>query len=462
MQFNSYGFILLMLPLTVIFYFAANKIKPALGKMVIIISSVVFYSIGRTEILFLGMSILANFSAVFLIKRFNIKNRYLLAIPIVINIAFLIYYKFQSFLPLGISFYTFQQIAYIVAVEKEEIKEISLIDYLTYILFFPKLVMGPIVDPIEFINQINDERRKSLNLTNLAIGIKIFSYGLFKKVMLADTFSKGVNWIYNNLDTATAVDCILLIVFYTFEIYFDFSGYSDMAVGISSMINIDLPINFDSPYKAISIRDFWKRWHISLTKFLTKYIYIPLGGSRKGKAFTYINTMIVFLISGFWHGSNWTFILWGLLHGMLSCFDRAFERIANKVFKPIRWFVTMVWVGVLWLLFSANSVEQWLAILGKALSIRNISISDGLVDTFKIVERVFIYDVFHLGTLQKSIKGFDMLLFLLVAIIVCLVPQNNYRMKEKLGVLSMLGTSIAFVWGLLCLSSESVFVYFGF
>ncbi len=164
--------------------------------------------------------------------------------------------------------------------------------------------MGPIIDPVDFIVQINNDQKKKINIDSIAVGLKIFSFGLIKKVLFADSFSKAVLWTYDNLETATSMDCILLIMFYTFEIYFDFSGYSDMAVGISSMFNIDLPINFDSPYKATSIRDFWKRWHISLTKFLTKYIYVPMGGSRKGIIITYLNTIVVFLISGIWHGAN--------------------------------------------------------------------------------------------------------------------------------------------------------------
>lgn len=482
MQFNSYEFILLLFPMTVILYFLSNKIKPVLGKIVLILASIVFYSLGRWEMLiFLAVSMAVNFLSACLLKRFCFKSRFMLVIPIVINVGFLLWFKYLNFvisnvnmffgssfplknmiLPLGISFYTFQQIAYIVSVGRGEIDKVSLLDYLVYILFFPKLVMGPIVDPVDFIAQINDNSRKKVNTTNLAVGAKLFSLGLMKKVMLADTFARGANWIYDNLPSATAADCILLIIFYTFEIYFDFSGYSDMAVGISSMINIDLPMNFNSPYKAVSIRDFWKRWHISLTKFLTKYIYIPLGGSRKGTAFTYINTMIVFLISGLWHGANWTFILWGLLHGLLSCFDRAFEKAEDKVFKPVRWLLTMIWVSVLWLLFSADSVTQWLMILKRAASIRSLSISDGLIDTFKIVERTLIYDALHLAPLSNSIRGFIMLVFMLIAAVVCLIPQNNFRNKEKFGVFSMIGASVCFVWGVLCLGSESVFVYFGF
>lgn len=221
-------------------------------------------------------------------------------------------YSFKElFLPLGISFITFQQIAYLVSVYREELKEPSVVDYLVYILYFPKLLMGPLAEPIDFMGQLNDAATKKVNGDHTAQGLKLFSFGLFKKMILADTFATAFIWGQENISALTSVDCILVMLSYTFEIYFDFSGYSDMAVGVSRMLNITLPMNFNSPYKAVSIRDFWKRWHISLTNFFTKYIYIPLGGSRKGKAATYLNTMVVFIISGVWHGAGWSFIVCG-------------------------------------------------------------------------------------------------------------------------------------------------------
>lgn len=482
MQFNSYSFILLFLPLMVLFYFVFNKIKPVLGKVVIIISSIIFYALGREEMLiYLGISVAINYVFALIISKCKVNRRIIVSIPVIINVGLLLYFKYLNFaitninafcgdrlevqdiiLPLGISFYTFQQIAYIIAMKRGELENSNIIDYLAYILYFPKLVMGPIIDPVDFITQLNESERKSININNIAIGVKIFSLGLLKKVLLADTFAKAVSWAYANMEVATAMDCILLILFYSFEIYFDFSGYSDMAVGISSMLNIDLPMNFDSPYKAISIRDFWKRWHISLTKFLTKYVYIPLGGSRKGIVFTYINTIIVFLISGIWHGANWTFILWGLLHGLLSGFDRLFEKIENRVFLPIRWVCTFGIVSVLWLLFSSPSVTQWKDILCKILFMQDTNVSSGMIACFDLVEKQFIYNVLGLNILPSNVRGFNMLIFIVVALFICFVPENNYRNKEKLSIGSLLIASFAFVWGILCLGAESTFVYFGF
>lgn len=482
MQFNSYEFILYFLPITVLIYFLANKIKPVIGKLVIIVASIIFYSLGRTNMLiYLGISMLINYGSALAIRKFKIKNKVLMALPIVVNVGLLLYFKYLNFaitnintffskeielqeivLPLGISFYTFQQIAYIVATERGDLENNNIIDYLAYILYFPKLVMGPIIDPVDYITQLNQEARKKADITNITTGIKIFSLGLIKKVLLADTFAKAVSWAYTNIDATTAMDCILLILFYTFEIYFDFSGYSDMAVGVSSMFNIDLPMNFDSPYKAVSIRDFWKRWHMSLTKFLTKYIYIPLGGSRKGIIFTYINTLIVFLVSGLWHGANWTFILWGLLHGLFSCFDRMFEKIEEKIFMPVRWLCTFGVVSVLWLLFSAQTVEQWKTILFKILFMQSTAVSDGMISSFNLVENQFIYNMLDLNFLPTHVRGFNMLIFILVACIVCFVPENNYKRKDSLNIGSLLLASFSFIWGILCLGAESTFVYFGF
>ena len=482
MQFNSYGFIFYFLPLTVLLYFLANKIRPVCGKFVLIAASVLFYAFGRPNMLVcLAISVAVNYFFALLIYRKNVKAKIILSIPVIVNVALLLYFKYTNFilgsachalgrefvplniiLPLGISFYTFQQIAYVVSVSRGELDNVSFIDYITYILYFPKLLMGPLMEPVDFMAQINDASRKKAGLNNIVCGIKIFSFGLIKKVLLADTFSRAVSCAYGNVESISAADGLLMVLFYTFEIYFDFSGYSDMAVGASMMLNIDLPINFDSPYKAISIRDFWKRWHISLTSFFTKYIYIPLGGSRKGKIFTYLNVMIVFLVSGLWHGANWTFLLWGLLHGILSCLDRLFEKAEEKVFLPVRWFCTFVLVSFLWLLFSADSVAQWIAIIKNILVMKNTVISDELLNVFNIPETQYIYHMLGLESLAGEVRGLNMFLFTLAAFVICLIPENNYRRKNKISMASAVFAAIFFVWGVLCLGTESVFVYFGF
>ena len=482
MQFNSFVFILLFLPITTLLYYIANRINSLVGKWILVISSIIFYCYADISILYvLGISIIVNYVFSLIVKMVKKWRSLFLVIPVIINVGLLLYYKYLNFaisnvntflgkeiplvelmLPVGISFFTFQQIAYVVAIYKGELQKNSLVDYLVYILFFPKILMGPLADPVDFIKQINDSNLKKINWDNIASGIKIFSLGLFKKVMIADIFAKAVGWGYTNIDSTTSMDWILIMLFYTFEIYFDFSGYSDMAVGSALMLNVSLPINFDSPYKALSIRDFWKRWHISLTKFFTKYIYIPLGGSKKGTFFACLNIMIVFFVSGIWHGANWTFILWGILHGGLSVFDRLFEKKQEKIFAPARWMCTFVVVNILWLLFRSDTIQQWWEILTKIVCVQNLNVSDGIISTFNLPENTFISNVLGLKWSIENIRGFWMNVYILLTGGICLLFDNNYRTLNKKSWIMMIISAIAFIWGFICLSGESVFVYFNF
>lgn len=351
---------------------------------------------------------------------------------------------------------------YLVNVYKKNVEKVRLSDYLAYILYFPKLLMGPIVEPTELISQINDPELHQINWNNISYGIKIFSFGLFKKMVLADTFSRAVAWGYANVGVATSMDWFLVMLFYTFEIYIDFSGYSDMAIGVSTMLNIDLPINFDSPYKALSIRDFWKRWHISLTGFLTRYVYIPLGGNKKGKGRTYLNTMIVFAVSGIWHGANWTFLLWGVLHGLLSVLDRIFDNAKKNFMEAVRWSSTFFAVNILWLLFRSESITQWKHILVTMFSFQSTAVSDGLINSFVLPETPFLLKMLHMEALNAGVRGLSLLLFTITAFVICLIPDNNYHKLKSNNWITLILSAIAFVWGFLCLSSESVFVYFNF
>lgn len=482
MQFNSYIFILCFLPVTVIGYYLSNKVNIVVGKIFLVVASIFFYAyLGWKITLILLLSVLINYFFAKVLSLYNKHRKMLLIVSVLFNIMLLFYYKYYNFfienvnlifrkdysvkdviLPIGISFFTFQQIAYLVNVYRNEIAGICLIDYASYVLFFPKLLMGPIMEPTDFILQINNKKLKKINWYNVSCGIKIFSFGLFKKVLLADTFSKAVTWGFNHFDTATSMDWLLVMLFYTFEIYFDFSGYSDMAVGSSLMLNITLPINFDSPYKALSIRDFWKRWHISLTGFLTKYIYIPLGGNKKGTIRTYINTMIVFLISGIWHGGGQTFILWGALHGIFSVLERMFDSGKRKFLDIVRWGITFGVINIMWLLFRAESITQWRNILAKIVCFQNTTASSDLLNVFNVSEAGFFQDILHIEGLEANIRGFWLLIFMIGTYWVCLVPENNYKKLQNNNYGNMILAAIAFIWSFLCLSSESVFVYFNF
>lgn len=480
MQFTSYEFILLLLPVQIIAFFLLSRRNPSLGKISLIAGSLVFYLYEDLSLsLPLLFSVLFNYIFACLLRKRR-RGRAFVAIPIVVNVALLFAFKYTNFTiscingflgkdftpldilqPVGISFFTFQQIAYLVSVYQGTVGN-SLLDYLVYILYFPKILMGPLMEPVDFFDQLNDSSRKKPCLENIASGIKLFSFGMFKKLLLADTFAKAVAWGYSNFSDTTAMDWILIGLFYSFEIYFDFSGYCDMATGASLFLNITLPINFDSPYKALCIRDFWKRWHISLTTFFTRYIYIPLGGSRKGTAMTCVNTMLVFLISGLWHGASWTFLLWGGLHGLLSLFDRFTARYQEKVFTPVRWMLTFCAVNLLWLLFRSDSISQWVDILRKLFFLENTYISEDLLATFSRADLSLLLHFLPSPSTFERIRGLWMLVFTFTSLAICLVPDTAYRNRQRLTKWELLLAAAAFVWSFTCIGGESVFVYFNF
>lgn len=485
MQFNSYIFALFFMPVSVIAYYLLNKINHTAGKLGLILLSVVFYLYaGYNVAIGLGVSIILNYLAALYLSKAGKGRKAMFILAIILNVASLLYFKYHDFfidqiamlgyanpvekalvLPLGISFFTFQQIAYIVKVYRMPQSHVGAINYLLYVLFFPKLIMGPITEPDDIIPQFDDPTRKKVDWNMVAGGFKIFAFGLFKKAFFADAFAQAASWGLSNFNSAGSAELILTMLSYTFEIYFDFSAYSDMATGVSMMLNIDLPINFDSPYKALSIRDFWKRWHVSLTSFLTKYVYIPLGGSRKGTVRTYVNTMIVFLVSGIWHGANWTFIVWGLLHGVLSVLERIFEKTYNKLSETVRWILTFVTTNVLWLLFACDSVGQWVQMLRKMLLVQNAQINNELLTTLIVPETVAFDELANkliFGEYPQYLGGMWALLFVVAAMIICLIPQNNYRSRNQLNIGSAVLAAFAFAWGVVCLGGLTSFVYFGF
>ncbi|MGL5964435.1 MAG: MBOAT family O-acyltransferase, partial [Fusobacteriaceae bacterium] len=213
--------------------------------------------------------------------------------------------------------------------------------YCLFVTFFPQLIAGPIVLPHEMLPQFEDHNNKKINYENMNRGLYLFAIGLGKKVILADSISSFVNSGFNNIEILNIIEAWFISISYTLQLYFDFSGYCDMAMGIALMFNIVLPLNFNSPYKALNIQDFWKRWHMTLGRFLTNYLYIPLGGNRKGDKRTLLNLLLVFLVSGVWHGAGWNFILWGGLHGISILIHRVWK--SKKIYMPklIGWAITL-------------------------------------------------------------------------------------------------------------------------
>ena len=485
MVFSSYIFVLLFLPVTVTGYFVLSRIFPqsqiVLGYLTLM--SLVFYSYNNIRYVpVIVSSILVNWivSRLFY-KNLPISEKCVLLLGLLFDIGLIFYFKYTDFflenmnalfhrsyelkeivLPLGISFFTFQQISFLVDSYRKETASYHFWEYATFVSFFPQLVAGPIVLHDEMIPQFRDFSKRKCSPDNLVIGIQMFTFGLFKKVLIADTFAKAVSWGFTNFDAATAADFIVVMLSYTFQIYFDFSGYSDMATGIARMLNIHLPINFDSPYQSYSIREFWRRWHITLTRFLTKYIYIPLGGNRKGAVRTCINILIVFAISGLWHGANWTFILWGLLHGFFSVTERLTDKFYQKINPVLQWLYTFGVINMLWLLFRSDSVGQWLMMLKRILLFGNTNISDGLLSCFALREYQAVFEALHLSDYYYALRGFGFGILLLFAIVCCLGFPNNYRRDYRISLATMLLTSVVMMWCVFSLNTESVFIYFNF
>ena len=343
MGFNSFRFILLFLPALLAGWYILNRFeKYTVADLFLTgMSLYYYYTFGAFFPVILLVSVAVNYSLSALLTRLGDKGKSVVkVIGVLFNLALLFYFKYLGFfvdnfnhiagaaltareilMPIGISFFTFGQISFIVDRANDEAPHYSITEYLLYMAYFPKLIQGPIAFHKEIIDQFRDRSRRKFESDSFARGMMSFIIGLGKKVILADTLSASVNYGFHYtyyMDTLTA---IVVLLAYTFQIYLDFSGYCDMANGVSLMLGVKLPMNFNSPYKAATAKELWQRWHMTLSRFFIKYVYIPLGGSRKGKVRTIINVLIVFVLSGLWHGAGWTYICWGLMQGLLVVWD---------------------------------------------------------------------------------------------------------------------------------------------
>lgn len=486
MLFNSYIFIFLFLPLALIGYFVINRTgKFQLANVFLLGMSLWFYGYFNPYYLWIiCASIVGNYlfsRGIIRCTEKKIKKAVTLT-GITANIGLIFYYKYLDFfienvnvafnldftlrnivLPLGISFFTFQQISYLVDSYRGLTEEYSFIEYALFVAYFPQLIAGPIVLHNETIPQFRDPDKRRINSDNLAKGIYIFALGLFKKVLIADTFGRAVSWGYGQIDALSSVDAILVTFAYTLQLYFDFSGYCDMAIGIGSMFNIKIPCNFNSPYKSTSIIEFWDRWHITLNRFLREYIYFPLGGSRKGKIRTYVNIMIVFLVSGLWHGANWTFVAWGAIHGVANCLNRLFSRGWEKIFKAVRWPLTFGFVNFAWIFFRADSLNQAYAMINRIICMDSVVISEGLVKNFKLTEFEWLENhIDRLDNLVQNVPEVYMWLFFSISFICILLFKNSSEIEFKPTIARGIISIIMLVWGVMSLSGISTFLYFNF
>ena len=412
MLFNSYIFVLVFLPLCLAGYFGLNHTKHYnLAQFFLLAMSLWFYAYFNFRYLAIILSsIVLNY--LFTLVMYRTENPVLRKAEVILavtaNLGILFYFKYFDFflmnlnrfvhtdfnlhnilLPLGISFFTFQQVSYVVDAYRGEVKQYNFLQYASFVAYFPQLIAGPIVTHDELIPQFMDENKKQFNWDNFAKGLYMFAMGLAKKVLIADLFAGAANWGFANVQILDTTNAILASLAYTIQIYFDFSGYCDMAIGIGQMMNLELPVNFDSPYKSLSIGEFWHRWHKTLTRFFTRYVYIPLGGNRKGTLRTYLNIMIVYTVSGIWHGANYTFIAWGILQGVLCVANRHWKEKIDQLHPALCWIVTFLLVNLSWTLFRADSIGDALIFLRRFLWLDIGPVSQELAAAFLIPEIKF-------------------------------------------------------------------------
>lgn len=489
MLFNSYIFILMFLPLCLLGYFGLNHLKQyKVARFYLLGMSLWFYGFFNISYLWIIMiSVGLNYLCYVCMRKISALGwrKVVLWSGLVFNVGILFYFKYFDFfieninaifksdfnllnivMPLGISFFTFQQISFVVDAYRKEVPDYNLLDYACFVTFFPQLIAGPIVSHNELVPQFADISKKKFQWDNMAPGVYIFAMGLGKKVLLADTLGLAVNYGFLAWPALKSVDMVMVMLAYTFQIYFDFSGYCDMAIGIGKMFNIDLPINFNSPYHAKTIEEFWQRWHMTLTRFLTKYIYIPLGGNRKGKMRTYINVFLVFLISGFWHGANWTFVLWGVLHGMASVITKATNKYIVKIPAVVKWSVTFVFLNFTWLLFRAETIKDAFEMMKVLFLTRPGRVEKGLAESVYIVETKIVSGILEtVGMNLSSVwPAWVLLLLLTVSFVLILRRKNSYdEMKRfKPTLPRMIFAWIMLVWSILSFSGVSTFLYFDF
>lgn len=469
MLFNSYEFIFIFLPISLFIYFYLNSQKLIVGaKAFLIFASLSFYSYWDISYLPLILtSMFVNYTIARVLSKRDIDFRkIILFLGVSFNLAMLGYFKYADFfienfnslfngelpmlyltLPLAISFFTFQQIAFLVDSYRGETTEIDILNYALFVTFFPQLIAGPIVHHKEMMPQFAKLRIKFINYRNISIGLFIFAIGLFKKVVIADSFA---TWATNGFDimpTLTLYQAWATSLSYTFQLYFDFSGYTDMAIGIALMFNIALPINFNSPYKALDIQDFWRRWHITLSRFLRDYIYIPLGGNRRGEFKTYSNLMVTFLLGGIWHGAGWTFLFWGFLHGVALIVHRFWQKFNIKLPMIVAWFITFNFINITWIFFRAKDFEDALKVLNAMFNFSNI---DSLSSIITLALDSKIYFVI------------DMVVF--IPAIVALSMKNSIELSKlyRPNLKYQLYSAILLTFGVISLNRASEFLYFNF
>ena len=490
MLFNSYEFIFLFLPITVIGYYLLNRIRLTLASNAwLLFASLFFYCWWdiRYLPLLLG-SILFNYTIGNLLvdydnNRKNVISRKSIFITgLVGNLVLLGVFKYTDFvignvnyiagtrfallkivLPLGISFFTITQIAFLVDCYEGLVKERKLLNYSLFVTFFPHLLAGPILHHKEMMPQFDRIRNKVINYRNLCIGSYIFFIGLFKKIIIADSFSAVVA---NGFDTAKSLNGVegwVASLSYTLQLYYDFSGYSDMAVGVGLMFNIVLPWNFNSPYKSLNVIQFWQRWHMTLSNFITTYLYTPI--LRASSSMTFSRSMVAIfvamLISGFWHGAGWNFIVWGGLHGSALVVNHCWRKKKIKMPTVAAWLITFLFVNVSFVFFRAKGIPEALKVLKAMVGLGSPLFPD---DSIKITLSMFGKS--HIWkTILTNLRGNDSTLWMLLGLLLfTFTAKNSIQLSEtyKPDWKHLVFILVISMYAILNMGKVSEFLYFQF
>lgn len=468
MVFSSMTFLWVFLPIVSALYFISDK---KYKNIILLIASLIFYSWGEPKyIILMLISIVMNYILGLAMNKYKEKKRLVLVIAIILNIGLLGYFKYFNFfistinnisgvnlflrniaLPVGISFYTFQILSYIIDLYREEIEvQKNILNLALYISFFPQLIAGPIVKYRDVEKEINE---RSSSVDDIYYGLKRFIYGLSKKVLISNCLASMVDAIYmadiNSINTPLMW---LTAISYTLQIYFDFSGYSDMAIGLGRIFGFHFQENFNLPYISKSITEFWRRWHISLSTWFKEYIYIPLGGNRKGKFRTYLNLFIVFLITGLWHGASWNFVAWGIYYGIFLIIERLFLKKMLDKSKVLSHIYSLFIIVLGWVMFRAPGLK-------KSFIFYKILFSFNFKSTYLVTQQlinnqfvfVFIISILLCGPIQIIYKKIE-------------TKIKSEKTKKIIGIVENIALIILF---LLCISDLSAsgynpFIYFRF
>jgi len=477
--FNSYAFVLAFLPVVVLGYFAIARLSARGANAFLAAASLFFYAWWKLDFLWILLaSVAVNYAVGHRLSRDAAAGRDgkpALTVGIVFNLGLLGYFKYADFfienvnavggahipllhvaLPLGISFFTFTQIAYLVDAWKGKAAEYSATNYLLFVTFFPHLLAGPIIHHREMMPQFADPKLKRHDWENLARGLVLFALGLGKKVLVADTLAPWANAGFAQAHALTFADAWIAMLAYVMQLVFDFSGYTDMALGVALMLNIRLPINFDSPYRSADIQEFWRRWHITLSRFLRDYVYIPLGGNRGGEARMLALFVVTFAIGGFWHGAAWTYVIWGTMHGVALVVLHLWRKLGRPLPRHVAIAATFVFVSAALVVFRAPTLADAGAILASVFGLHGFDLSltvaqwAGLAHPVSAAERAA-----EMGTLAVFS----------VALVLTFTPKNSADIARSFPLdarMPRYAFGVLLAAGLVFIENASEFIYFIF